>query len=735
MEVIELDDSDDSDNEAVKDPSPGRSSLKRDVSEAFDFSKDSSDDDSSMSSSKKRRRRMSGNQPLKGTASSAAVASKPSASGASNFVVMLDSSDSEDSSTSRRKTTTTKRRRRRRSKQSSLPTSNTSSAPKFAMSNLSKSMDWNEGVKGSVSHTPTASSGAAAKSRSKQSSSLKKSIGSLESTSASKPSPDFDFTNDSSDDESPQPSRDSKAAASTASSSSDEIHQQLLSMLSKKDREKVLRLQGISDYCRDLVNEQSFNPKNAKLQTFKHGNQSIKVPIHEGDRQELLDHIKNDKTFAALVADHRTDKKYLKHVEMTEIDIYYELAQAMAPPHLKALFRIIVVLKCPKHKELANGENIETGVSNDHSKACASVDAKDVVETSFPPTFIQRASGTIAQYINARQECEKDPSPDSCGCLAWQSEEQQWCHRRLTAIGTYHKAIGVPSLLICFGGDSALKVVRKFKDKHLFTAVNDEFGPHLCTCVCHYGYKSIEEQLVKMYEKVRSISLTLDCFLRGIERKNPGFRRPTTTLSQALCNSNKTPMVNEPTDENIETAYAAEKKRRSKLMSSNWANEEIRKKMVENRWTEDRKDDQSETMSSNWANKEIRKKMVEGQKNSWTRDRRDEHKKNWKDPKSTMRAAKTKQRNSNPILSEEHFIMAPAKKTKLKDSSKVETNDEMVFACNYCVCAFAKGKIKPNKVYAMKKWRPSSAISHLGNCKFSPDIVKGRDFTVQPKKK
>ncbi len=722
MEVIELNDSDD---EAVKDTSLGRSSLKRDVSEAFDFSKDSSDDGNFMSASKKRRRTREGNQPSGGNASSAAVAFKPSASGASNFVVMLDSSDSEDSSASRQKTTMKKKRRRRRSKQSSLPTSNTSSVPKFAMSNLSKSMDWNEGMKGSVSHTPTASSGAAAKSRSKQSSSLKKSIDSLESTSASKRSPDFDFTNDSSDDESPQPFRVSKA--STAPSSSTEIYQQMLSTLSKKDRETVLRLQGISDHCRDLVNEQSFNPKNAKLQTFKHGNQSIKVPIHEGDRQELLVHIKKSQSFAAIVADHRTDKKYLKHVEMTEIDIYYELAQAMAPPHLKALCRIIVVLKCPKHKELANGENIETGGSNDHSKACASVDAKDVVESSFPPTFIQRASGTIAQYINARQFCVKDPSPDSCGCLDWLLEEEQWCHRRLTAIGTYHQAIKVPSLLICFGGNSAVKVVKSFKNKHLFT-FNVEFGPHLCTLVCHYGYESIQEQLVKIYMKVQSISLTVDHFLRGIATKNPSLCLPKMTLLEALCNSNKTPMVAKPTVENIEIAFAAEKKRRSRV-SRDW-------------WTPERKDERSKEMIRKWADPEDRKKWGE----AWTQDRKDEQSKQMTKQnkeasfKSAKVAGKTKQRDANPLFSEKHIITVPASKTKLKDSPKVK-NDEMVFACNYCVCAFAEGKIKKyksggiekdpiNKVYAIKKWNPNQASRHLESCMFAPDSVKGRDFTV-----
>eukprot|EP00985_Skeletonema_marinoi_P011952 scaffold5673_cov73-Skeletonema_marinoi.AAC.1 len=91
----------------------------------------------------------------------------------------------------------------------------------------------------------------------------------------------------------------------------------------------------------------------------------------------------------------------------------------------------------------------------------------------------------------------------------------------------------------------------------------------------------------------------------------------------------------------------------------------------------------------------------------------------------------------NPILSGGHYTEVPARKTKLKD--KVDDQNEKVFACKYCVCAFDKNEIKryrsggiwkdPNtKVHAMEKWLSASSAEHLAKCKWAPDEVKERDF-------
>jgi len=546
-------------------------------------------------------------------------------------------------------------------------------------------------VKGSVSHSHTASAKSKStqrgKERSKQPSTVKKSKDSQESTAASKPSPEFDFSNDSSDDDSSQPSRDSsktftskQAATSTASS----------------DQQTLSHLQSISDHCRVLLSDQNFDPENAKRSTFKHGNKSITVPIYSNDRKELIEQIRSNRDFAIFVSLLRIDEDYGIHYEGIEILIYYELAERMAPAKFKALFRITVILKCPKHKELANGENIETGDTNDPSSVCPSVDSKDVIESSFPTTFIRRGTGNTAQYINARQLCIKDPSPNSCGCLEWQRREGKWGHRTLIITATYHQSIKTPSLLICFGGESALRLVKEFNEKSLFTAFNAEYGPHLCTLVCWYGYSSIAEQLKAIYKKVQSISLTTHRFFRDIASKNPSFKTPPKTMLKILCESDKTPMVNKPTTVNIQIASEAESKRRSGVMTKQW------------------------------ADPESRKKMVEGNKKSWTRERKDDRSK-----------AAT---NRNPMLSEGHYTEVPARKTKLKD--KVDDQNEKVFACKYCVCAFDKNEIKryrgsgswkdPNtKVHAMVKWCATKAASHLENCRWAPDEVKERDFSIQ----
>eukprot|EP00984_Skeletonema_dohrnii_P027118 scaffold16574_cov139-Skeletonema_dohrnii-CCMP3373.AAC.2 len=512
-------------------------------------------------------------------------------------------------------------------------------------------------VKGSVSHSHTASAKSKPTPSSKQSSTVKKSKDSQESTAASKPSPEFDFSNDSSDDDSSQPSRDSsktftskQAATSTASS------------LSEND--DLSRLQSISNHCHVLLSDQNFDPESAKRSTFKHGNKSITVPIYSNDREELIEQIRSNRDFAIFVSLLRIDKDYGLHYESAEILIYYELAERMAPAKFKALFRITVVLKCPKHKELANGENIETGDTNDPSSVCPSVDSKDVIESSFPTTFIRRGTGNTAQYINARQLCIKDPSPESCGCLDWQLRERKWGHRTLIITATYHQSIKTPSLLICFGGESALKLVKEFNEKGLFTAFNAEYGPHLCTLVCWYGYSSIAEQLRAIYEKVQSISLTTDRFFRNIASRNPSFQTPPKTMLTILCESDKTPMVNKPTKENIKMASEADSKRRGELSKKSW--------------TQERKDDLSELSTDRWADPESRKKMVEGIKKSWK-----------------LSEARTIERN--PVLSEGHYTKVPARKTKLKD--EVDDQNEKVFACKYCVCAFDKNEIKRYRSY------------------------------------
>eukprot|EP00985_Skeletonema_marinoi_P024596 scaffold17221_cov106-Skeletonema_marinoi.AAC.1 len=543
-------------------------------------------------------------------------------------------------------------------------------------------------VKGSVSHSHTASAKSKStqrgKERSKQPSTVKKSKDSQESTAASKPSPEFDFSNDSSDDDSSQPSRDSsktftskQAATSTASS----------------DQQTLSRLQSISNHCQVLLCDPKFDPENAKRSTFKHGNKSITVPIYNSDRKELIEQIRSNRDFAIFVSLLRIDEDYGIHYEGIEILIYYELAERMAPAKFKALFRITVILKCPKHKELANGENIETGDTNDPSSVCPSVDSKDVIESSFPTTFIRRGTGNTAQYINARQLCIKDPSPNSCGCLEWQRREGKWGHRTLIITATYHQSIKTPSLLICFGGESALKLVKEFNEKGLFTAFNAEYGPHLCTLVCWYG----------------------------------SFKTPPKTMLKILCESDKTPMVNEPTEVNIQMAGEAESKRRSEAMTNRWADPESRKTMVEglskaatNRWAdpETRKmtvEGLSKAATNRWADPETRKTMVEGQKKR----------------QATMTKA-------NPILSEGHYTEVPARKTKLKD--KVDDQNEKFFACKYCVCAFDNNEIKgsrgkdPNTaVHAMKKWLSASAAQHLARCMWAPDEVKERDFSVYNK--
>ena len=560
--------------------------------------------------------------------------------------------------------------------------------------------------------------------------------------------------------------------------------------------ELIEHLQSVSDHGGKNVKDRNWkmidNLVDGVLSTVTHDGVEMFVPIFKNDLPALRDFIENDQDFANLVNTLRSDEDYCRHVQKVENAIYYELAELMAHPYLKTNWRLIIEMKCPKHEQLANGENLETGGAVDMSLRddCASIIAANVVESALPPTHILRGGGTKADYSNARRLCIKDTSDGSCGCLDWQDKEIKCELRRLKAIGIYHKLKCIPSAVISFGGNSALRVMKGI-ERDIFTYINAIYAPHLCTFVCHYGYTSVKEQLKSLYRKVSSISGTLDLFWRHVKRQDPSFIAPHESMLETLCKSEETPFVNKPTSKNIAKALEAWSVTLSKRAKQWWKHADNREKHMKARWSKEQRKKQSDLMKTRWS-KEQRKKQSDWKTEWWkVGDRREKHsdlvKKQWKDEgyrlkqqrgwtkerrrsqgdvlnkikdemsaadKSTsaMKGVATRKEkgtrkaniSDNPILSEGHFIDAPAVKTKLKD--KVDGN-ETVIACKYCLEAYENGEIEPyrsniimdgtnkmvimdgtNKVYALRKWNASSAQMHLARCQFAPQDVNNRDF-------
>ena len=346
-----------------------------------------------------------------------------------------------------------------------------------------------------------------------------------------------------------------------------------------------------------------------KVCTF--GREQVRVPVLSQDLPELINAIENDQDFAKFVAHLRSDVDYHTHLtESVEDDIHYELANLLAPPLLKTSFRIVVYLKCPKHEVLANGENLETGGSNDPvlRRKCASVIGAETIESALPHTSIQRGNGSTIKWKNSRIFCIKDPAPGSCGCLDWQLLEVLRAIRESTGNGEYWKAKNIPCTAISFGGDSAKQVVRGLPS-HLFPYRNSNHAPHVCTLSLHYGYPDIPAQLKSIRKKVKSISDTLDMLWRDVQAQHADFN-PPAPLWESLSRSENTPMVAEPTLANIEAARKADSRSRSIRMKDLWQTTTFREMMLKRRWSQKQRQALSDRMKALWTDESWRTKCM-----------------------------------------------------------------------------------------------------------------------------
>jgi hypothetical protein len=377
----------------------------------------------------------------------------------------------------------------------------------------------------------------------------------------------------------------------------------------KKEMEEFFRdvanLQAIADY--GISHAKNLNYDASKLISITHGENVMRVLIFESDKQLLLDAMQKDFNFCRYVKNLRGSRDEHKlHSPRIENDIYFELAQLLAPTDVKTNWRLEIILKCPKDEELANGENIETGGSNDEvaRNQCASVVAETHVDGNLAFSPIKRGSGTIGSYSNARNKCIKDTGPGKCGCKDWQDDEVKRAKHYLETKARYYRSQKIPVAAICFGGTSAKKVMDEL-DSRLFDSINCEAYPHLCTLVCAYGYKGdYSFQLRSIFGKVGSISSTLEGFWDIVERRYPSFERPTKTMIDALVATDELPMVNEDTPANVKKAKNENSKRISKLMKRLWNNAEWRKRWYEKRWGKNRKKKLKKVFTDNWKNPE-----------------------------------------------------------------------------------------------------------------------------------